>query len=286
MSARRLLCVLLASACVVTAARADWSAGAPEAPHGKTGTACSACHLTSSWTQVKFDHERTGFALHGAHQKLQCASCHGGDLARKLPVSCAGCHADTHTGEFGTRCASCHEETSWRPLFDVDAHRRTNFPLTGRHALMPCQECHLDRRDRSFTRAALDCAGCHRADYDRTGALTIDHAAAGFGTNCRQCHVPWSWKDARFAAHETCFQIASGKHAGIRCRDCHTSLPTTTSASCDTGTASCQRCHTCGQVTPRHRDVSGFQCQDAKCYQCHRFSFSSDAPPARPRWGK
>ena len=261
------LCILLASEAAV-------AGPSPAAPH-RSDTRCDACHTTGSWSQVSFDHARTGFLLNGAHTKAACASCHGADLAKPLGRTCASCHTDAHTGEFGTRCASCHEESNWRPLFDADAHRRTNFPLTGRHALLPCQECHLDRRDRVFTRATIDCVGCHRPAYDRTGGTSIAHAKAGFSTTCRDCHLPWTWTQARFPQHDSCFQISRGKHAGIRCASCHLpSVPAVFTGNCSSNNAACSRCHSPASTDPIHVNVAGYErskTPDRKCYECHSF---------------
>jgi hypothetical protein len=259
------------------------------AAHGLKDTRCSACHTTASWTRVAFDHTRTGFLLEGRHLEVSCSGCHAGaDFKAAVPTSCAGCHRDAHASEFGTRCASCHDERSWQSRFNADAHRRTNFPLTGRHAFLPCEECHVDQRDRGFTRATVQCFTCHQADYARTAATTIDHAAAGFSTNCRDCHNAWNFRGAVFKQHAACFQLAPGPHAGIACLDCHTSLRgATITGACSSGTAACTRCHTCPSVQDVHRQVSGFQCKDRKCYECH--SFTALAPRAKPssgRWGR
>ena len=263
---------VLLSVCALVLGGAVRADPAPAASPPRTDTTCATCHGTATWSKVSFDHARTGFGLSGAHAKVACSSCHGSDLSKALGRTCSACHTDAHTGEFGSRCASCHEETNWKPLFDVDAHRRTNFPLTGRHALIACQECHLDRRDRVFTRAALDCVGCHRPAYDRTGGASIAHAQAGFSTTCRDCHVPWAWTPARFAQHERCFQISRGKHAGIRCQSCHIpSIPTVIAGTCATNTAACTRCHDAASTDPRHRGVEGYQWKDLKCYSCHNF---------------
>jgi hypothetical protein len=251
--------------------------------HGLRGTGCSSCHSTDDWRRVSFDHERTGFSLRGRHAFTACSSCHASlDFSTAVPTSCASCHRDVHMGEFGMRCASCHDEESWRSRFDADAHRRTNFPLTGRHATIPCQECHLDQRDRKFNRATVDCYTCHQADYARAATISIDHIAAGFSTTCRNCHVPWTFQSGRFPAHDACFQLAPGPHAGITCLGCHTSLtgklPT---GACATNTASCTRCHVCPTMQQRHHLVTGFQCQDRKCYDCHQFTVTS--PQSRQR---
>jgi hypothetical protein len=247
-------------------------AGVARGPAGDTR--CSACHTTSGWTRVTFDHSRTGFPLEGRHLDAACRDCHSGaDFKAPLPKTCAGCHADAHAGEFGSRCASCHGALSWQTRFTADAHRRTNFPLTGRHAVIPCEECHLERRDRAFTRATVACFACHQADHARATLTSIDHAAAGFGTECRTCHNGFTFRGARFPQHDACFQLAPGPHAAIACLDCHTGLRSVVaSGACSTNTAACTRCHTCPSMQDRHAQVQGFQCKDRKCYECHQFT--------------
>jgi Cytochrome c7 and related cytochrome c len=242
---------------------------------GTGDTRCSACHSTADWKKVTFDHDRTGFPLRGRHASTNCSSCHGSstDFREPVPTTCAACHQDVHRGEFGTRCASCHDEQNWRSRFNADTHRRTNFPLNGRHALLPCEECHLNQRDRQFTRATVECVFCHQSDYLRAGTISIDHVAAGFGTNCRECHNPWTFRAGRFASHDLCFQLSAGPHAGIACLNCHTSLiGFMVTGACATNTASCTRCHFCPTMQQRHQQVSGFQCKDRKCYECHQFT--------------
>ena len=255
------------------------------AAHASAQTRCESCHSAESWRRVTFDHSRTGFPLEGRHLAAGCRSCHkSNDFRAPVPASCSACHRDVHAGEFGTRCSSCHDSRDWTSRFGPDAHRRTGFPLTGRHAAIPCEECHLDQRDRNFTRAALDCAMCHMADYARTTGTALDHARAGFSTDCKSCHFPTRFKGARFQAHEACFQIAGGAHAGIGCLECHSSLTSfTATGTCSTNTADCMRCHTCSQMTPRHSSVAGFQCKDRKCYECHRITTTGLSPARRFR---
>jgi hypothetical protein len=247
--------------------------------HGLKGTGCASCHSTENWRRVAFDHDQTGFPLRGRHSLASCSGCHASvDFSTAVPAGCSACHRDVHTGEFGTRCATCHDEQSWRSKFDADAHRRTNFPLTGRHAAIPCEECHLDQRDRRFTRATVDCYTCHQADYARAATISIDHVAAGFPTTCRDCHNPWTFQSGRFPAHDACFQLAPGPHAGIPCLGCHTSLTgTIPTGACATNTADCTRCHICpNPMTQQHQNVAGFQCfKPRKCYECHQFAVTS-----------
>jgi hypothetical protein len=94
---------------------------AAQDPHRRAfGEACATCHNPSDWLSVSFDHgARTGFALDGAHERLQCAACHGG---RVLPAAgaqaCGQCHRqdDPHSGRFGADCASCHSVDSFSDI--------------------------------------------------------------------------------------------------------------------------------------------------------------------------
>jgi hypothetical protein len=237
-------------------------------------TKCAACHVADGWQQVKFNHDPTGFPLRGAHTAVTCNACHARGFDVPVADTCAGCHRDRHAGEFGTQCEGCHEDRSWRPLFQADAHRRTMFPLVGKHGLIPCQQCHGNMRDRAFVGAPVACASCHQKDYDRTRASPIDHAAAGFGPDCQSCHTTWRFWPARLTAHDRCMPITSGPHHAVRCLGCHTTLtaPIAFSASCTAGTSfSCTGCHehACAKSDAQHVNVPGYQCTDGKCWNCH-----------------
>jgi hypothetical protein len=244
-------------------------------PHGAE-TNCAACHVAAGWKQVRFDHERTGFPLTGRHQQVTCQACHpGGDFQKPVARACAACHRDVHGGGMGSRCDRCHDTASFHePGFGPESHRRTAFPLTGRHALLPCEACHGDKRDRTFSRPAVRCEACHQADLARATAAGTDHAAAGFTGDCRTCHGTWRFSPSTFPAHEQCFAIRGGPHAGIACKDCHTTVPPVASAtlSCTSGTADCLRCHRSPEIDQRHAGVPGFVASNGRCYECHRFA--------------
>lgn len=248
----------------------------PRAKHGDMGgTRCELCHTEAGWEGAAFPHDRTGFPLTGRHQKAGCRECHAQSLSAPLPRTCGGCHRDVHRGQLGMRCDGCHQTDAWTTTFAAEAHRRTNFPLSGAHALVPCQECHADQRGRTFSRATTACIGCHQPEYQRTALTSIDHQAAGFSTDCRQCHGTWRFRDATLAGHDACFQISRGTHAGIRCPSCHTSLASAVpNGTCSTGTAACSSCHehSCDRTDREHTGVPGYQCKDLKCYSCHRFT--------------
>lgn len=255
-------------------------AARPGAAPGHGGdTRCAACHTAEGWGQVKFAHERTGFPLEGRHRDVQCRACHAsGTFAEPVPRACAACHRDVHQGKLGQRCQQCHDAVAWsEPTFGPDAHRRTAFPLTGRHAVTPCEECHGDRRDRAFQRPTVACIGCHEEDWVRasSGGASVDHDQAGFPQDCRRCHGPWSFSPATLPGHEACFAITSGPHVRYPCLRCHTGgVPQVDYGQPFTCTSvpdpNCIGCH--GTVAGEHQGVAGYQPVNRKCYECHRFA--------------
>ncbi len=249
-------------------------------------TKCGACHVTGSWTEVRFNHDRTGFPLKGQHASTGCKECHPVDFKQPIPRGCVGCHTDAHAGDLGGHCESCHDESTWRSRIDVDAHRRTAFPLLGGHAALPCGECHLEAGARRFTRQVVECGSCHANDYQRTQTTAVNHQALGFDpVECRSCHGALSFKQARFPQHDRCLSndlsINGGMHSGITCLGCHSTLAVMSQpGACKTGTAQCINCHTHQCVGPMgntptdqihiQKNVLGYRCSDKACYQCHQ----------------
>ena len=99
----------------------------------------------------------------------------------------------------GVQCASCHDTSGWKSRFDADAHRRTNFPLQGRHALLPCEQCHGDRRDRAFARPTVAVLGVppgrprHRLGE---GNRPLRRSPGYPQLACLGCHGFWRWSPA------------------------------------------------------------------------------------------
>jgi hypothetical protein len=249
--------------------------------HAGGETRCGTCHTAEDWKKVSFSHERTGFPLTGRHQVVTCQACHlGGRFDEPVAKACSACHRDVHARRMGARCDRCHDTGSWKEAsFGPEAHRRTNFPLTGRHAVIPCEQCHGDRRDRAFTRPTSQCIACHQADYDRTALGSIPHAGA-FPTDCRSCHSTWRFSPATWAEHDVCFAIRAGPHAGIKCKDCHQlPLPPVVAGQPLTCSppgppAHCTSCHTFPVQKP-HPPVPGYYFSDQRCYECHRFTVAT-----------
>ncbi len=252
-----------------TAQAADgWSAPPSWKIHaeGKEQTHCAACHDERDWKRAHFDHQDVGFPLRGLHKKVACVDCHTEGLQTELPKDCIGCHTDVHRGKLGTRCEQCHTEEGFtRIVMAASHHNRTGFPLTGRHAQVPCSECHRDLRDLGFDRVPTDCSGCHSQDRPLGSGTALDHS--GFSRRCQSCHTTFDWKAAGFTDHERCFPIYTGPHAGIDCLGCHTGRLPAATGTCSSGGFSCTRCHGCEER--RHRTVNGYECKEEKCYRCH-----------------
>lgn len=96
---------------------------ADDAHDGALGADCASCHNPNGWAFWSFDHNRqTRFDLVGAHDGLQCRSCHTSPASAVLapvlaPVrTCVECHErdDVHRGRYGTDCSRCHDEENFK----------------------------------------------------------------------------------------------------------------------------------------------------------------------------
>ena len=223
------------------------------------GPKCESCHDQDKWRAVRFNHDReTKFPLRGAHAKVKCDACHTGTLYRdKLATTCGSCHLkdDRHKGQLGNRCERCHVEVSWRRITSFD-HDLTRFPLIGRHAVVPCEECH---RSLLFKGTPLSCNSCHR---DR-------HHEGRLGTNCALCHNPNSWKRWRFDHDaQTRFPL-TGAHRGLNCQACHV-MRNVTRIELATD------CYACHRQDDAHRGSFGRACE--RCHTTTSFKQGSRRP--------
>ena len=202
-------------------------------PHaGRMGQQCQQCHTTTGWrdgARDRFDHDRTGFPLTGAHRQTACASCHrsrgasGEATFGKLAHgSCTDCHRDVHEGRLGSTCQSCHSTASWRgaPARAGLDHDRTRFPLRGEHREVACQSCHAPGQ--ALRRGGFEsCASCHRDPH--LGQLA--RTAAGAAT-CASCHTVAAFSPSTFtvAAHDAAYPLRGG-HQAVACISCHRQVP-------------------------------------------------------------
>ena len=177
---------------------------------------CASCHPDHAgrdfrmvtWPEgdsTRFDHRRTGWALEGRHREVACLDCHTAEFRHSpaaalspkrgargwlgLDRGCATCHEDVHRGALADNCLKCHDTRDWKPAPGFD-HDSTDYPLTGKHASVGCQDCHLSPRVVVRGTSANqpipvyrplphgECSNCHR-----------DPHAGGLGASCGSCHT-------------------------------------------------------------------------------------------------
>lgn len=198
-------------------------------PHGHLRTAvdCVACHTADAWRPTRvplaFAHDETRFVLEGRHGDVACTGCHlelRFDEPDASDADCVFCHVDVHVGRLGRVCTTCHSTTSFTNVPGLAVHARTSFPLTGAHVQLSCETCHADDRGGAFTTLEPECVACHEADYG--SAQIIDHAGAGFSTDCLQCHTTLAWShNAEFDHVAAANFDLVGAHGVLPCSRCH-----------------------------------------------------------------
>jgi hypothetical protein len=247
-------------------------------PHGPMprGMDCSACHTSTGWRPLRsplvFDHGKTGFPLTGGHAAVACERCHDNlrfDQPGPGTSGCAGCHADVHQGRIAGQCERCHSTASFHDVPAVALHARAGFPLTGAHLQTPCEGCHRNDAGGAFAPLPRDCISCHRDQY--AAATDPDHAAAGFPTDCQQCHGPLTWTGGVAFDHATAANgyALVGAHALLRCANCHTA-PAFTLLFTPADQNDCITCH-----TPQYQRAHGTAGFPTTCLDCH----------SQDRWG-
>ena len=215
------------------------------------GQGCLACHDGIDTYGESFDHNNLAFPLQGEHAAADCSGCHTGarmpeDL-RQTPQACFSCHAedDAHQGRFGQDCQECHTPDGWEGAsFD---HSLAAFPLTGAHAQVECEGCHVND---VFKGTPQDCFSCHAEPAYHIGL---------FGAECAACHSTDGWKPAAFNQAHT-FPFNHGGSEPSECRVCHAEA--LTSYTCYT----CHE-HNPAQIESKHREegISDFR----DCARCH-----------------
>jgi hypothetical protein len=195
---------------------------------GQFSTDCMNCHNSVRWQDAaQYNHNRSQFALTGAHVKVACEKCHTRVEDQKpfvkyrnLPFrECAPCHNDPHHGAFQQSCQGCHGTAGWKPVQSASAfnHATTKFPLEAKHAGLACKACHLTSNFKAPV-AHNQCMDCHRKDPHRG-----QFARRADGGDCAACHTVQGFLPATFnaAAHsKTKFPLLD-KHAAAPCAKCH-----------------------------------------------------------------
>ena len=176
----------------VSCHQADYNAST-NPNHSQAGfpTDCQICHNTNDWESGSFDHDSTGFSLDGAHQSLNCSSCHASSFSG-TPSDCYSCHQSDYTNTsnpnhsasgFSTNCLDCHTTSNWNSSFS-----HNSFPIySGTHQgeWSSCSECHQN----SSNYSEFTCLLCHEHrrskmddEHDDVGGYSYQSSA------CYSCH--------------------------------------------------------------------------------------------------
>jgi len=213
---------------------------------GKLGEQCGTCHNSTTWSGARFDHNKTDFALQGAHREVRCNACHFGEQYDGTPTRCVACHTpdDVHRGSRGDNCAECHTQTNWKTS-KFDHAKETGFALLGRHNSLECGSCH--KTGKFEDEVPNKCIGCHRAD---------DSHAGRFGEDCTGCHGNDRWSGLQYDHLVKAKWELLGAHTKLDCHACHTAKVAKQKLGTD-----CKACHTA-------EDAHGGALKDS-CDTCH-----------------
>lgn len=217
---------------------------------GDFGPRCAECHGEERDFALvaAFVHDPR-YPLLGAHARVTCRGCHGGEggvgvaallegtRAEPARDSCRDCHASPHAPEFErtasadlgvdprTACSECHRavhETfrSERALRSPALHAATGFPLEEPHRGLACTSCHAGGAsfaDAFPGRGRDDCRACHGDPHEGQFDEGPSRGA------CLACHDRHAFSPASFglAQHaEAGFPLA-GAHGRAECAACH-----------------------------------------------------------------
>lgn len=217
--------------------------------HAGTSQAdCGLCHNVEGWKKFSYDHnQKTKFILKDRHAGLKCASCHPGNIFKKIKLGteCFDCHNadDVHKSKNGVKCESCHSAVNWKQIA-FDHNRDTQYKLSGRHTGLQCASCHNDNSGKMKIEAS--CYNCHKKEDIHKGQE---------GIKCELCHNENGWREAVKFDHDLTNFPLIGQHAVTSCGECHLSA-----AFKDADTA----CIACHQPADYHKQTLGTDC--AKCH--------------------
>ncbi len=229
-------------------------------------TTCTDCHTQDEWTPATFDHDGQYFPIYsGTHEGewMQCQDCHTTPGNFSI-VQCTNCHTNpetnnNHNGISGyvyedNACLACHPNGEALDNFD---HNLTNFPLTGAHVGVNCQECHTN----GYAGTSTFCFDCHQQDFE--ASTNPNHTALNFPNDCASCHTTApGWSPATFDLHDNYYPLTGG-HALVAndCAACHNGNYNNTPTTC----AACHQSDYNSSTNPNHTALNF----PNDCASCH-----------------
>jgi hypothetical protein len=196
----------------------------------------------------------------------KCLTCHDHqDMAARIRAG-KGFHVSDIVA--GKACWLCHSEhkglghdvMGWASIgreerFD---HRWAGWPLTGAHAQVKCDKCHL-RKNKAGIRIHLAeksaCIDCHAKDDPHK---IRNHSQA----RCDRCHTTQKWKTVKSPMdfdhdRDTKYPLEA-KHRNVECVKCHEKNLYSLGGSFD-----CVRCHS------KENPHGGMLFNEKRCADCH-----------------
>lgn len=200
--------------------------------HAKYEQLCNKCH-------VRFNKAAQASLCNDCHKEVaQDIGLRQGYHGRLKETDCRACHAD-HGGR-DAKIAVFDKEK-----FD---HAQTDFALRDKHREIKCIACHKGGKEK-YREAPSDCYGCHKKDDVHKGKL---------GEKCASCHGEKTWKEAKFDHEKTKFPLAGGKHADVKCKECHLDR------GYKNAPRDCNACHKKDDQENGHKGSYGVACES-----CH-----------------
>ena len=174
------------------------------------GSNCDACHRAGAGIDAE--------GCNRCHTAIGTQRANGKGLHGRLPAAdldrCGSCHGDHH-GDAAPLIANHAFARVGIAEANAYDHRDVAFTLTGAHAPLTCERCHVHANDEEpppkgrFLGLSQQCTSCH--DDQHKGA---------YGPDCASCHgqeEPWK-KAPKFPHAEFALQDAHGK---VECKACH-----------------------------------------------------------------
>jgi hypothetical protein len=159
----------------------------------------------------------------------------------------------------GSDCARCHNSENWLVDNITELHFDNGFPLLGVHATATCFECHTSETAVRFDRIGNDCINCHLDEFQAT--TNPDHQAAGFSTNCIECHDLENPDWGTETVDHSFFPLTKG-HEVNECAQCHVGGDfANTSPDC----FSCHQTDFTATTSPDH-ELANFVTDCAACH--------------------
>jgi len=160
-------------------------------------------------------------------------------------------------------CDECHTSESWEinmEQFKFDHDTKTQFPLTGTHTDVSCNDCHTNL---VFVNGKSSCFECHADVHEQT-----------LGLECERCHTSSSWLVENITEiHQLSRFPLLGAHNTADCYDCHKTASTLRFDPLDTECFSCHQEDYYAAQSPNHVEAN-YSTECTECHQLNAFSWT------------